>query len=244
MPDFSNVIIATVLNSLLGLIGVLSLYLDEKTLNKAVKIMVAFAAGAMLAGALAHLLPKALSSTEWAPEIAILGFSGFFILERYLHWHHCHRDESCDVHPVTALTIIGDGIHNFIDGLVIAAAFLVDNITGWMTTALIMGHELPQELGNFSVLVYGGYSKKKAILWTFIAQATCILGGIVGWFITPDWMKAPLLAFAAGGFLYISASDLVPELHKGKDLKKSTRHFLAFALGATFMIVIKLLVHH
>lgn len=244
MGGFWNVLAATVLDSLLGLVGVFSLYVKEETLHKIIRFMVAFAAGAMLAGALVHLLPKALSMTEWAAEISILGFAIFFILERYLHWHHCHKEGQCEVHPVTTLTIIGDSIHNIIDGLVIAAAFLVDYITGWMTTALIIGHELPQELGNFSILVYGGYSKKKAILWTFISQATCILGGIVGWFFTPNWLKAPLLAFAAGGFIYISASDLVPELHKEKDLKKSTKHFIAFLLGAALMIGTKILVHH
>ncbi len=239
----ADVIVATLLDSALGLVGVFSLYVSEKTLHSIVNFMVAFAAGAMLAGALAHLLPKALAATEWAAEIAILGFATFFVLERYLHWHHCHETGKCEVHPVTTLTIIGDGIHNFIDGLVIAAAFLVDTITGWMTTALIVGHELPQELGNFSVLVYGGYTKRRAILWTFVSQATCILGGLLGWFFTPEWLKAPLLAFAAGGFIYIAASDLVPELHKEKDLRKSTAHFLAFLLGAAFMIGIKILVH-
>ena len=162
MTGFWNVPAATVLESLLGLVGVFSLHVDEKTVEKVVNFMVAFAAGAMLAGALAHPIPEALNSTEWAPEIAILGFSGFFVLERYLHWHHCHRGK----------------------------------------------------------------------------------GGIVGWFTTPDWLKAPLLAFAAGGFMYISASDLVPEFHREKDLKKSTRHFLAFVLGVVLMTGIKKLVHH
>ncbi len=244
MASILDVIVATALDSLLGLVGVFSLYVREETLFSIIRFMVAFAAGAMLTGALAHLLPKALASTEWAAEIAILGFSTFFLLERVLHWHHCHEEGKCEVHPVTTLTIIGDGIHNFIDGLVIAAAFLVDRATGWLTTIMIIGHELPQELGNFSILVFGGYEKKKAILWTFLSQATCILGGLIGWFFTPDWLKAPLLAFAAGGFIYIAASDLVPELHKEKDLRKSMRHFIAFLLGVAFMIGIKLAVHH
>jgi len=94
------------------------------------------------------------------------------------------------------------------------------------------------------VLIYGGYTRKKAILWTFLSQATCILGGLVGWYLTPLWLRAPLLAFAAGGFIYIAASDLVPELHKEKDLRKSTAHFIAFLVGAAFMIAIKMLVHH
>ncbi len=132
----ADVTAATLLDSALGLVGAFSPYVGEKTLHRIVNFMVAFAAGAMLAGALAHLLPKALAATEWAAEIAIPGLATFFVLERYLHRHHYHETGKCEVHPVTTLTIIGDGIHSFIDGLVVKAAFLADTITGWMTTAL------------------------------------------------------------------------------------------------------------
>ncbi len=243
MASFLNVLVATVIDSLAGLVGIFSLYVSEETLRKIVEYMVAFAAGAMLAGALVHLFPKALSLWPHAPIVAILGFATFFLLERILHWHHCHETGVCEVHPVTTLTIIGDAIHNFIDGIVMAASFLVGSATGWITTALVVGHEVPQELGNFSVLVYGGYDKKRAIAWTFFSQATCILGGIVGWFFMPLWLRGPLLAFAAGGFLYIGASDLVPELHKEKDLRKSLRYFGLFLLGTAFMIAIKVIAH-
>lgn len=246
MAGFISILVATFLDSITGLIGVFSLYVREETLEKIVKTLVAFAAGAMIAGALVHMLPKALTVLhfEHTGETAILGFATFFLLERYIHWHHCHETKACDVHPVTKLTIIGDAIHNFIDGIVIAAAFLADSVTGWITTALIIGHEVPQELGNFSVLLYGGYEKKKAILWTFLSQATCILGSILGWFFTPQNIIAPILAFAAGGFLYIGASDLVPELHREKDVRKSVWHFVWFLVGVAFMIGIKVAVHH
>ncbi len=243
MASFLDVLVAVVLDSLAGLVGIFSLYVSEETLNRIVEYMVAFAAGAMLAGALVHLFPKALSLWPHASILTIVGFASFFLLERVLHWHHCHEMGVCEVHPVTTLTIIGDAIHNFIDGIVMAASFLVGTATGWITTALVVGHEVPQELGNFSVLIYGGYEKKRAIAWTFFSQATCIFGGIVGWFFMPLWLRAPLLAFAAGGFLYIAASDLVPELHKGRDLRKSMRQFLIFLAGAAFMIIIKVIAH-
>jgi len=238
-------IVATVLDSLVGLVGIFSLYISEEKLEEIIQWLVAFAAGAMLAGALVHMLPKAMVALQyrWTGEVAILGFLSFFVLERFLHWHHCHETEPCEVHPVTTLTIVGDSLHNFIDGLVIAAAFLTDAITGWITTALIIAHEVPQELGNFSVLVFGGYKKEKAILWTFFSQATCILGGIIGWFFTPQWLRAPVIAFAAGGFLYIAAADLIPELHKEKNRKKMRQATIWLLLGVLFMIWIKMAVH-
>ena len=238
-------IVATVLDSLVGLVGIFSLYVSEEKLEEIVQWLVAFAAGAMLAGALVHMIPKAMVALryKWTGEVAILGFLTFFVLERFLHWHHCHETGPCEVHPVTTLTIVGDSLHNFIDGLVIAAAFLTDAVTGWITTLLIIAHEVPQELGNFSVLLFGGYKKEKAILWTFFSQATCILGGILGWFFTPEWLKAPIIAFAAGGFLYIAAADLIPELHKEKNRKKMRQATAWLLLGILFMIGIKMAVH-
>ncbi len=238
-------IVATVLDSLIGLVGIFSLYVSEEKLEEIVQWLVAFAAGAMLAGALVHMIPKAMMALQykWTGEVAILGFLTFFVLERFLHWHHCHETGPCEVHPVTTLTIVGDSLHNFIDGLVIAAAFLTDAVTGWITTLLIIAHEVPQELGNFSVLLFGGYKKEKAILWTFFSQATCILGGILGWFFTPEWLKAPIIAFAAGGFLYIAAADLIPELHKEKNRKKMRQATAWLLLGILFMIGIKMAVH-
>ncbi len=235
-------ILATVLDSLVGLVGIFSLYISDKELQEIVRWLVAFAAGAMLAGALIHMLPKTFLDLHypWTGEVAVLGFLTFFILERYLHWHHCHETGPCEVHPITTLTIIGDSLHNFIDGIVIAATFLTDIATGWITTFLIIAHEVPQELGNFSVLLFGGLKKEKAILWTFFSQATCVIGGILGWFFTPEWLKAPIIAFAAGGFLYIASSDLIPELHKEKDRKKMRQATIWFLFGIVLMWLIKL----
>ena len=168
----------------------------------------------------------------------IVGFCVFFVMERFLHWHHCHEGK-CKVHPFTYLILFGDGVHNFIDGLVIAASFLVSVPFGLVTTLMIIAHEIPQELGDFGVLVYGGMKKKNALLYNFLSQLTCVLGGLVGLALAASLDPAPLLPFAAGGFIYISTSDLVPELHKEKDIKKSAKHFVLFLVGLAFMFAIK-----
>ncbi|MCX6799087.1 MAG: ZIP family metal transporter, partial [Candidatus Diapherotrites archaeon] len=167
------------------------------------------------------------------------GFVVFFIIERILHWHHCHEGK-CDVHPMSYLVLIGDGIHNFIDGLVIAASFIVGVPFGIITTLLIIGHEVPQELGNFGILVYGGFGRKKALLFSLMAQATCIIGGITGYFISSATsFSLILLPFAAGGFIYIGASDLIPELHKESNMQKAWLSFLLFIAGIAFMAGLK-----
>jgi zinc and cadmium transporter len=172
----------------------------------------------------------------------LVGFIAFFLIERFLHWRHCHEGK-CDIHPFTHLILIGDGIHNFVDGLVIAASFMVSIAFGWVTTLMIILHEIPQELGDFGVLVYGGFEKIRALGFNFLAQLTCVVGGIAGFFLlyTPESI-AFLLPFAAGGFIYIAASDLIPELHKEESLKKSMFSFVFFIIGIAFLLGVKILV--
>ncbi len=237
----SYILAATVLDGLLGLIGIFSLYIRQETLKKLTKLLVAFAAGTMLAGALLHMLPKAMSSLKFAPELFVIGFLAFFVLERGLRWHHCHKLGRCEVHPMSYLTIVGDAIHNFVDGLVIAATFLTSIPLGIITTVMIVAHELPQELGNFSVLIYSGMPKIKAILWTFLSQLTCILGGLVGYFFLPTGLIPWLIAFAGGGFLYIAASDLIPELHETPDTKETFASFVLLVLGILFLETVKII---
>ena len=234
------IIAATLLDSLLGLVGIFSLYMSEKELQSITFSLVSFAAGAMLAGALIHMFPEALEKLSFSPELFIAGFILFFLLERFLSWHHCHKT-ACEVHPVSYLTVVGDGIHNFVDGVVIAAAFLASRSLGIITTLLIIAHELPQELGNFAVLLHSGMSRERAIIWTFLSQATCVLGGIAGWLLISSSLVPFLLALAGGGFLYIAASDLVPEMHEEKEKGKVVRSFLFFLLGVIFIEGVKLI---
>lgn len=238
------IILATVVNGLAAFVGAFSLFVREKFLKKILLLLVAFSAGGLLSGGLLHLLAESLETLETgtAFTITLVGFSLFFIIERFLHWHHCHEGK-CEVHSFTYMILIGDGVHNFIDGLIIAASFIISVPFGIITTLLIIGHEIPQELGDFGALVHGGFEKKKALLFNFGSQLTAIAGGIVGFFLGGEpWFTPMLLPFAAGGFFYIAASDLIPELHKESDMKKSILYFAFFLLGIAFMVAIKLLV--
>ena len=237
------IILVTFINGLIALVGIFSLWIKEKLLKKILICLVAFSAGALLSGALFHLTAESL---EHLTPIAaftylLVGFIIFFLMERFLHWHHCHKHGRCDVHPVSYLVLFGDGIHNFIDGVVIAVSFIVGIPFGIITTLLIIGHEIPQELGDFGVLVYSGFSKVKALAYNFISQLTCVIGGIIGYFLSSSikGIIPFILPFAAGGFIYIAASDLVPELHKEPEIKKSLCSFGFFVIGILFMLAIK-----
>jgi len=238
------IIIATIIDGLAALVGALTLSLRKDTFNRILMILVAFSAGALIAGAFFHIMPESLEQGVEPMQlfiIVILGFGIFFIFEKFLFWHHCHKGE-CDVHPYTYLILFGDGIHNFIDGLIIAASFLVDTGFGIVTTFMIISHELPQELGDFAVLVHGGMKVKKALVYNFISQLTAVLGGVIGFFIgTSIEAFVPfILPFAAGGFIYIGASDLVPQLHGEKDIKKSLLSFALFVIGVLLMLGMKM----
>lgn len=237
------ILITTFVDSLLGLIGIFSLWISEKLLNKMLAGLVAFSGGALIGGAFFHLLDESLAhfSNLTAFGYAIIGFTSFFLIEGYFHWHLC---EKCEEHPFSHMMLIGDGIHNFIDGLVIAAAFYTNILLGIITTLMIMGHEAPQEIGLFGVLVYGKYKKTKALLYSFLAQATVILGGIVGYFASASITAVSqfLIPFAAGGFIYIAASDLVPEMHKmyKGNFLRSIIVTISFVVGILLMLAIKL----
>jgi zinc and cadmium transporter len=237
-------IIATGIVSLLSFIGVVALALKEKTLNKIILVLVAFAAGALLGGAFFHLLPEALDiSLDLNIFVSLLiGFCMFFVLEKALYWRHCHEGK-CKVHVFTYLSLIGGGIHNFIDGLVIVSAFVVNTAVGIATTLAVISHELPQELGDFGTLVYGGFTKKKALVYNFLSAVLAVFGAVVGYFVASQITDFALylLPFAAGGFIYIASSDLIPELHKETDKKRSLISFAFFLVGLAVMYLTKIL---
>ena len=246
MIEFLWSIVASIVVSLISLIGILFLLVNEKTLNNILFILIGFATGGLLGGAFFHLLPEALEKSS-NPTLTflyvILGFIIFFILERYIHWRHCHKEGKCDVHVVSYLSLMGDGIHNLIDGMIIATSFHVNISFGLITTLAIILHEIPQEIGDFGVLVYGGFSKLKALFYNFLSALTAIIGVFIGYFLTTsiENFSSVLLPIAAGGFIYIAASDLVPELHKEPDLKKSTLAVTTFILGIVLMYALKLI---
>ncbi|VVB98271.1 Zinc transporter ZupT [uncultured archaeon] len=236
------IIAATVLDSLVGLVGIFSLWMKEDAIRKLSIYLMAFSAGALLGGAFFHLLPEALAKTAVinVAEYIVLGFIVFQLMETYLHWHLC---KECDVHPYSYMMTIGDGLHNIVDGLVIAASFLVSVPFGILTTVMIIVHEVPQEMGIFGTIVHGGQKPRTAILYSFIAQTTCILGGIGGYFLSQssNAFAGFLIPFAAGGFLYIVATDLVPEMHKSEGWERM-KTFAVYIVGLAMMVALKLYV--
>jgi zinc and cadmium transporter len=227
-----------------SLVGILTFVIKSKILNKILLGLVGFSAGALMGGAFLHLLPESLEQIKpiTAGVFLLVGFSSFFLIERFLHWHHCHK-EKCEVHTFAYMNLFGDGVHNFIDGIIIAISFITDVHLGIVTTIAIIAHEVPQEIGDFGVLIYGGFTKIKAIFFNFLSALTALVGALFGYFLSTTLKDVvpSILPFAAGGFIYIAASDLIPELHKEPDLKKSLISFGFFAAGISFMLLIKII---
>lgn len=242
MSIFILILASTFLVSAISIIGISFLVLRKKLLDKISLMLVSFASGSLLGGAFLHLIPEALSPYDESVFIVILvGIFVFFLLEKSL-WKHCHEKE-CPVHPFAYLNLFGDGLHNFIDGLIIAASFLVSIPLGTATTLAVISHEVPQEIGDFGILVYGGLSKNKALFYNFLTAITAIVGAT---FMYALYVFSPfipnmayLLAFAAGSFIYIATTDLIPELRKERNLTISIVQIILLLGGITFMWVIK-----
>ena len=246
MTNFLWALGASIVVSLISLIGIFALLLKDKLLNRTLLLLVGFSAGALIGGAFLHLLPEALEQTNSQTVFgyAILGFIFFFILERYFYWRHCHEG-ICDIHAFTYLNLIGDGIHNLTDGLVIGASFTVSIHFGIITTLMIVFHEIPQEIGDFGVLVYGGFSKARALLFNFASALTCVLGTIIGYHLSARLgsFSVFLIPLTAGGFIYIAACDLIPELHKQPGLRRATFSVVAFSCGILFILLARMYSH-
>jgi len=238
------IILATLVVSLGGLLGVLTLFINDKKLSRVLLFLVSLSAGALMGGAFLHLLPEAMEelSGESVFTTVLGAFVLFFLIEKIFHWRHCHKGH-CDVHTFGYMNLVGDSIHNFIDGLIIAATFLTNRQLGIATVIAVSLHEIPQEIGDFGVLLYSGMTRKKALLANFIVALTAVLGGIVGYFLSfsSQNILRYLLPIAAGGFIYIAASDLMPEIRKETSLKKSMISFGVFLAGILLMYAIKLM---
>ncbi|MBI5621815.1 ZIP family metal transporter [Candidatus Falkowbacteria bacterium] len=236
------IIAGTVGISLLSLVGAAVLFLREAVLKKILLPLVALSAGALLGGALFHLIPEGivqLGNTFAMWLWVAIGFSFFLLLEQFIYWHHCHvtpSEHEDHKHPVTYLILLSDALHNFMDGLVLAGAFLVSVKLGWVTFLVLAAHEIPQELGDFGVLLHGGWSKGKALLFNLLSGLTMVLGGLLVYFLSATVEESFLLPLAAGGFIYIAASDLIPEIKHHNQLKVNILHFLFFILGAALIV--------
>jgi len=246
MNDLVAILASVTVVSLISFVGVIFIGLKESLLRRVVMVLVGFASGTLLGGAFFDLLPEAVNMIN--PPITIfyfvtLGIIVFFCIEKFLYWRHCHEEE-CQVHTFAYISLVGDGVHNFIDGMIIAATFVFSFELGFITTLAVISHEIPQEIGDFGVLIYGGLSKRKALTYNFISALTAILGAIVTYYVV--YLRsnyALLVPFAAGGFIYIAATDLMPELHKKSHAGESIIQLLSILFGLGLMAYLTSLIH-
>ncbi len=227
--------------SLMGFAGALTLPLKDNTLKKMVLFLVSFAAGALFGDAFIHLIPEAFAAASAPLFVSLnlsLGIVTFFILEKVICWRHCHNPDH--IHPFAFMNMIGDAFHNFIDGMIIAGSYLVSPALGFTTTIAVVLHEIPQEIGDYGVLIHGGFSRLQALFLCFLVQLTSIAGALIILIlaISTESLEVFLVPFTAGGFIYIAGSDLIPELHKETGLAGSLSQLFSLCLGSGLMLLL------
>lgn len=209
--------------SLISLIGVFALGINQERLRSILLYLVSFSAGALLGDVFIHILPEIMQGESASRNgvYVLFGIMLFFVLERALMWHHSHGSHKEEIHSVVYLTIVGDALHNFLDGVAIAAAFLISIPVGIATATAVIFHEVPQEIGQFAILVHGGWSRTKALLYNFFSALTAIVGALLVLLLAGRFAEAPaiLLGLGASSFVYIAMSDLIPELQKEPRLR-------------------------
>lgn len=249
----SLIVIATVIISAISLTAIMALFTNKPLGHSRFQYLLSFAAGSLLAVTFAEVLPEAL---EAGPNLTsffnvmMISLVVFWLIEHYIHWHHCRCDEEETEkketrHHLIYLNLIGDGLHNFLDGIVLAAAFLTSPLLGWSTVLATAAHELPQEFGDAAILMHGGLSKAKALLANGAIALTAVAGGIIGYYFLSyvQGVIPYLLAIAASNFLYLALADLIPELtheHGGKFwLKQAGSFLLGIALIYAVIIILE-----
>ena len=234
--------------SLVSLIGVFALSLKEDFLKKYIYIFISLAAGALLGDAFIHLIPEALEESfdpALASTLIIVGILIFFVLEKFFHWHHHgeYSNEPHAIHPLGKLILVSDGVHNITDGIIIGASFLVSVPIGIATTIAVVLHEIPQEIGDFAVLLHAGYPRKKALWLNFLSALTAVIGVVIALILGSmgDYFNVWMLSVVAGGFIYIAIADLIPEIQKTKELKHSLLQIAVIIIGVLAMFTLTFL---
>jgi len=241
---FIYALIAVTIVSLLSLLGAVFLTFQRKLLDSITTYLLAFSSGILLGTVFYDLVPEGYGGIQqhvftWV----IVGLVTFFILEKFIHWHSHVEEIEGQTHSkkhLAYLTLVGDGVHNFLDGAVIGVTFLTSVPLGVMTTMAVIAHEIPHELGDFFLLIYGGLNNKKALWFNFLSALTAILGTVIVFIFSKDILSfSPyLIGFAAGNFLYIAASDLIPELHEKRNVWVSVVQTIFLVAGVVLMSVV------
>lgn len=238
---WAQTIVSVVAVSAIAFAGIVALVLREGVLRRMVPVLVSFAVGALLGDALIHILPELAESggiTVGISSIMALAILGFFVLEKFIHLHHrldapAHRH----IRPIVLTNLVGDGIHNFVDGAIIAGAFLTNTSLGIATTAAVALHEIPQEMGDLGVLVHAGLTPRRALAYNFASALTAVAGAVLALLLEDaiGGVARPMLALSAGAFIYIAGSDLIPEMHRATDVRVSILQFVGIAAGFAVM---------
>lgn len=254
MANASYALLSVALVSAVSLVGVVVLTLRSDVVSRLLAPLVSFSTGAILGTVFFHLLPEVMEHADEPATGSALVLAGVmlaFAIEKFIHWHHCHRADHDDEHgghnhPLGALIVIGDGIHNFLDGALIAAAYMIDVHVGIAATIAVVLHEIPQELGDVSLLLHSGFSSKKAIAWNFASALAAVLGAAAALWSgsSMEGIESVLLPIAAGNFLYIATTDLIPELHKETRLSKTLSQVSLLLVGAGLMFLLATNVGH
>jgi zinc and cadmium transporter len=241
-------IASVILISAVSFTGVLVLWMKDKQLEKILLYLVSFSVGGLFGDAFIHLIPEAIEEGGFGISVSLLILMGIlfsFIVEKFLQWRHCHIPTSNEhPHSFAYMNLFGDAVHNLIDGLIVGGSYLVSIPIGISTTLAVVFHEIPQELGDFGVLIHGGFNKNKAIWFNFLTALTAILGAVIAFVVgtTMEGFIPLLVPFAAGNFIYIAGSDLIPELRKDEpDLKKAMLQVISIVLGVAVMLLVLLL---
>lgn len=241
MSALTLTILASFITSLVSLAGIFFLLGAPSSHEKSSKHMVSFAAGVLIATAFLNILTEALheADIDYMLQITLIGIIFSFLMERFVLWYHHHHNDMHDIKPSAYLVVVGDTVHNFIDGIAIAATFSVSIPLGILTTVAILSHELPQEIADFMILVKSGLSRQKALMLNFLSALVAILGGIAGIYIIElnEALHPIALAFTAGIFIYIAAADLIPELHESHDKSKPFDQVVPFILGISLILL-------
>ena len=236
--------------SIISLFGAIVLVVKQKSIKKFLILMVSFAAGAMLGDVFVHMLPELVMEGQFTMISAIyilVGITIFFILEKIIHWRHCHLTATKDhTHTLAFMNLVGDAAHNFIDGILIAGSFLMSIPVGIATTIAVILHEIPQEMGDFGVLLHSGMKPKKALLFNFFSALTAVAGALIILFIGAANIQTAqiIIPITMGGFIYIANADLIPELHKETKVSQSVLQLFSFLIGIAIMFLLLLLPFH
>ncbi|MBI4812199.1 ZIP family metal transporter [Candidatus Falkowbacteria bacterium] len=237
---------SVIIVSLISFVGAFAFLANQENLKKITFLLVGLSAGTLLGDSFFHLLPEIKTSNNYFDGwVWVLGgMLVFFILEKIIYWRHCHIQASDDHHhPFGVMNLVGDGLHNFIDGALIAGSFMVNINLGVATTIAVIAHEIPQEISDFGVFIHAGFSRGKALFLNFASGLTAVAGAAIAIFFgaqTASFVSF-IIPFTAGGFIYVATADLIPELHKDTAPSRSLLQLLSIMLGAGIMLVLRMM---